>query len=97
MQPVDRESLTTTLDVRYGKQHAGMAFDVKQTLGNPGTVPAVGTTIDAVSMNANSFQTPVGFEVRPMIGITQLRDAQGVSSKELSTYIKGFSGVKYKP
>ena len=97
MQPVDRQSLTTTLDIRYAKQHAGMAFDVKQILGGPGSVPAAGTTIDAVSQNANMFQSPIGFEVKPMIGITQLKDAQGVRSKELSTYIKGFSSVKYRP
>lgn len=97
MEPVDRKSLVTTLDVRYAKQHTGMAFDVKQVLGVPGSVPVAGTTIDATSQNGTTFQSPNGFEVKPLMGITQLKDAQGTTSKQLSTYMKGFTNQKYKP
>ena len=95
--PNQRPSLTNDLQSRYGKQHAGGAFDVKKTLGGPGTQPAAGTTIDAVSMLGAEFQNPNGFEVKVKQGVTGLKDAQGTTSKELSRYIKGFSSRKYKP
>jgi len=92
-----RPSLTKTLEDRYATQRAGGAFDVKKTLGTPGTSPAAGTVIDAASLNGTSYQSPNGFEVKVPMGITQLKDAQGTTSKELSLYIRGFSNVKYKP
>ena len=36
-----------------------------------------------------------GFLVKPKTMITQFKDAQGVSSKQLSTYMQGFSNAKY--
>jgi len=95
--PNERPSLTTDLQTRYTKQRAGGAFDVKATLGGPGTQPAAGTTIDATSMNGNEFQNPNGFEVKVKQGVTAFKDAQGVQSKQLSRYIRGFSARKYKP
>ena len=95
--PNERPSLTTDLESRYSKQRAGGAFDVKETLGNPGTQPAAGTTIDAVSQNGAEFQSPNGFEVKVKQGITAFKDAQGVQSKQLSRYIRGFVARKYKP
>lgn len=96
--PTQRPSLTTDLQKRYSTQRAGGAFDVKQTLGGPGTSPAAGTTIDATSMQGNEFQAPNGFEVKAgKVGVTQLKDAQGNTSKQLSKYIQGFSNKKYKP
>ena len=95
--PVTRPSLTTDLQTRYANQREGGAFDVKVTLGPPGSSPKAGTTIDASSMNAVQFQSPRGFEVRVMQGITQFLDAQSAPSKQLSTYIKGFNNQKYHP
>jgi len=95
--PINRESLTTDLQTRYTRQRAGGAFDVKQTLGGPGTQPAAGTTIDATSMNGSEFQSPNGFEVKVAQGVTQMKDAQGTTSRELSRYLRGFSSRKYKP
>lgn len=95
--PVNRESLDKTLDGRYLTQHAGGAFDVKQTLGPPGTSPSAGTVIDAISLQGSNFQAPNGFQVKVIEGITQLKDAQGTKSKELSLYIRGFSSRRYKP
>jgi hypothetical protein len=97
--PVSRPSLTTTLDQRYATQKAGGAFDVKKTLGAPGTAPTAQAVIegDTVSMNGNQFQSPNGFETDVLQGQTQLKDAQGTTSKELSRHIKGFSNKKYKP
>lgn len=96
-EPINRQSLTTDLESRYAKQKAGGAFDVKETLGGPGTQPAAGTTIDAVSQQGANFQSPNGFEVKVKQGQTQFKEAQGTTSKELSLYIKGFSNRKYKP
>jgi len=95
--PNPRPSLTTDLQTRYGNQRAGGAFDVKKTLGGPGTQPAAGTTIDATSIQGSNFQSPNGFEVKAKQGDTQLKEAQGTTSKELSLYIRGFSNKKYKP
>lgn len=96
-QPIERPSLTTDLQSRYSSQKAGGAFDVKKILGAPGTEPAAGTTIDAVSQQGANFQSPNGFEVKVKQGITQMKEAQGTSSKQLSLYIKGFNNKKYKP
>jgi hypothetical protein len=95
--PIERKSLTTDLQTRYSNQRAGGAFDVKKTLGGPGTNPATGTTIDATSMLGQEFQAPNGFEVKVQQGITQMKDAQGTTSKQLSRYLRGFSNKKYKP
>lgn len=95
--PTPRPSLTTDLQTRYSNQRAGGAFDVKKTLGGPGSSPAAGTTIDAASMLGAEFQAPNGFEVKVLQGVTQMKEAQGTTSKELSRYIRGFSSRKYKP
>lgn len=97
--PIQRPSLTTDLASRYSTQRAGSAFDVKQTLGGPGTAPKKQSVIegDTKSQQGANFQSPNGFETDVLQGITQLKDAQGTKSKELSTYIKGFSNRKYKP
>ncbi len=95
--PVQRPSLITTLDQRYATQHAGGAFDVKKTLGAPGSRPSAGTVIDALSLQGSSFQNPNGFEVGVLEEVTQLKEAQGTTSKQLSLYIRGFSNQKYKP
>jgi hypothetical protein len=97
MQPVDRQSITTTLDVRYAQQHAGMAFDVKQVLGNPGTTPPVGEVIDAASANGQTFQNPNGFQVKILGQQSQLLAVQSSDTKGLSTYVQGLSTVKYHP
>ena len=93
--PTTRPSLTITLEDRYNTQKVGSAFDVKKTLGGPGTVPAPGTTINATSLNGKEFQNPDGFEVGVSTGMTQLEDAQGNTSKQLSVYMSGFSDQKY--
>lgn len=94
--PVNRPSLTTTLDQRYATQRAGEAFDVKAVLGGPGAVPPSGETIDAVSSNGQSFQSPNGFWVSPKVQVSQMKDVQAGNSS-LSTYIKGLDTKKYHP
>ena len=92
--PVPRPSLTTTLDVRYANQRAGEAFDVKATLGQPGSVPPAGEVIDAASQNGSTFQSPNGFQVRVMPQVSQLKDVQAGNSS-LSRYIQGLDTTKY--
>jgi len=94
--PVQRPSLTKTLEERYANQRAGGTFDVKQTLGGVGQTPVAGTTIDATSMQGNDFQSPNGFEVKVLQGKTQMKDAQGTTSKQLSRHLQGFSNIKYR-
>jgi len=91
-----RPSIAMTLEQRLANQREGGAFDVKKTLGAPGTSPAAGTTINATSMNGKSFQSPNGFEVKVAQGQTQMLDAQGNSSKQLSKYLRGFDNRPYK-
>jgi len=95
--PTERPSLTTDLESRYGTQHAGGAFDVKETLGGPGNTPVAGTIIDALSAQATTFQSPAGFLVKEALCVTQFLDAQGSTSKQLSRYVKGLDTRKYKP
>lgn len=94
--PNTRPSLTTTLDQRYATQRAGEAFDVKAVLGSPGTTPKQGQTIDATSQNGQSFQSPNGFWVKPLMQVSQLKDVQAGNST-LSLYIKGLDTRKYHP
>jgi hypothetical protein len=101
--PIVRPSLIKDLETRYGTQRAGGAFDVKKTLGQPGTVPVAGTIIDNQSQQSAKFQSPNGFEVKVMQGVTQVLDAIAANgggqakSRELSTYIKGLDTTKYRP
>ena len=93
----ERSSLSNNIETRYKNQHAGGAFEVKDTLKAPGSSPARGTVIDSFSMQATDFQTPAGFKVKAdQGGVTQMKDAiSGNSSRELSRYLRGFSSVKY--
>jgi hypothetical protein len=94
--PMPRPSLTTTLDQRYAQQHAGGAFEVKDVLGAPGTVPSPGEVIDAASQNGATFQNPNGFQVKMLQQVSQLKDVQAGNSS-LSLYIQGLDTRKYHP
>ena len=93
--PNVRPSLTTTLDVRYAKQHTGGAFEVKSSIGGPGAEPAAGKAIDATSLNGAAFQTPNGFVVRTIGGMSQLKAVQSGDTDGLSTYVKGLDTTRY--
>jgi hypothetical protein len=95
--PVVRPSLTKDLATRYATQPAGEAFQVKDTLLPPGQVVRTGTTINATSIQGYNFQNPSGFEVKVLQGVTQMKDAQGSTSKQLSMFIQGFDNTKYHP
>lgn len=96
--PNPRPSLTTTLDQRYAKQHAGGAFEVKEVLGGPGTQPEAGTTIDAQSQLGAANQNPNGFWVKVLPQVSQLKAVQtGGAGNAYSNYIKGLDTTKYHP
>jgi hypothetical protein len=95
--PIPNPATLPNLETRYQTQKVGGAFDVKKVLGAPGISPAAGTIINATSMQGDNFQFPDGFEVKVKPEITQLKDAQGTMSKQLSIYMKGFSNQKYHP
>ena len=88
----DRPSLATDLQSRYQRQRVGSAFDVKEILDHqePGTVN------DAVSINAQQFQSPVGFQIGAGSQGTQLKEAKGTQSAQLSRYMRGFDNRKYR-
>lgn len=87
-----RPSLDTDLAARYQNQRVGSAFNVKETLESitPGRV------IDADSLQGRNFQSPSGFEVKSGATGTQLKEAQGSVSQQLSRYMQGFSNRRYK-
>lgn len=91
----ERPSLKTDLVTRYSNQRVGEAFDVKATLGGPGQILPPGIVIDSISMNAINFQSPPGFEVKVQPLITQVKDAMGNSSGQLSRYMQGFNNTRY--
>lgn len=95
--PTTRPSTTTTLDMRYANQHAGGAFEVKDVLGGPGAEPPQGKVIDAISLNGASFQTPNGFVVRTLGGVSQLKVVQSGDTEGISTYVKGLDTTRYRP
>lgn len=92
----DRQSLNLDLQSRYTNQKAGSTFDVKKTLGNPGSTPKTGTTIDSTSIQGTLFQNPKGFEVKVPQGQTQMKDAQSNKSLQLSRFMSGFDNRKYR-
>ena len=92
-----RPSLTTNIETRYDTQHAGGAFDVKKTLGSPGTVPLTGNVIDSVSRNGQTFQSPNGFQVKMLLQQSQLIAVQSGDTRGLSTYIRGLDTTRYAP
>lgn len=96
--PMPRPSLTTTLDVRYAQQHAGGAFEVKDVLGAPGTVPPQGEVIDAASQQGAANQNPNGFWVRVLPQVSQLKAVQsGGAGNDYSLYIRGLDTTRYHP
>jgi hypothetical protein len=95
--PTQRPSLTTTLDVRYAKQHSGGAFEVKNVLGQPGTEPLTGEVIDAASQLGATFQAPNGFQVRVLQQVSQLKAVQSGDTQGLSTYVYGLDTTRYHP
>lgn len=95
--PNVRPSLTTTLDQRYARQHAGGAFEVKEVLFPPGTTPPSGTVIDAASQQGANNQNPNGFLVRVLPQVSQLKAVQtGGAGNNYSLYIQGLDTTKYR-
>lgn len=95
--PNQRPSLTTTLDQRYARQHAGGAFEVKTVLGPPGSTPASGDVIDAASQAGAEHQNPNGFLVKVPLQVSQLKAVQsGGAGNNYSLYIQGLDTTKYR-
>jgi len=85
--PIKRESINTPLEQRYNQTKSGGAFDSK-TAG-ASTIPT--------SLQEKNFTSTEGFKPKVQLGQSEFKDAQGNASKELSSFIKGFSNKKYKP
>lgn len=96
--PIDRPSLTKTLDQRYATQHAGGTFEVKQRLGAPGASPMARMPTDG----NEALYSVDDFKTKAIQGITELKDAiesntsPSPKSKEMSIHMRGFNSKKYK-
>lgn len=98
LMPVDRQSLNKNLGGRYTLQPATSAgIEVKKRIGSPGSGPTPGSTMPARSMNSMRFQAPVDFWVKEVVGITQMLDAQGSISQQLSMHLRTFNNKRYCP
>lgn len=95
--PQARPSLTTTLDQRYARQHAGGAFEVKEVLGGPNEAVPAGT-IDAASQQGATNQNPNGFLVKVLPQVSQFKVVQGGGARnDYSLYINGLDTTRYHP
>lgn len=91
MATIDRPSLDKTLETRYATQQVGGAYDAKNIVtqgGNP--VSLGGSTFDT------NYTVTKGFKTKMTTGVTELKDAAGTRSKQLSLYMQGFNNKKYK-
>ena len=90
-----RPSIPTELHKRYDTIPTPMTKEVSNTLGSPHQSPPSGAAPKTANANGQNFQSPNGFLMKPIIGETQLKDAQGTVSKQLSRYVKGLDNRKY--
>ena len=95
-QPSNRESLTKDLLTRYATQHAGGAYEVKDRLKKPKVSVEHADRMPIDGIQEKTWTVP-NFDTKPILKQTEMLDAiDETSSRELSTYIKGFSNKKYK-
>lgn len=90
---IDRESLKQDLATRYLKgAKAGGAYNVQTDVLTSGTNEKSlgGSTFDKL------YTTTKGFKIKMAQGQTELKDATGGSSKQLSIYTKGLNTIPYK-
>jgi hypothetical protein len=96
--PIQRDSLTTTLENRYNNQKAGGAFNAKNIVTSDDTIsPLVGKPSDK---GAQYSIDKGGFRVKQPVGLSDLADVpdrKNSTSKQLSAYTQGLSNKKYKP
>ncbi len=91
MATIDRPSLNKTLESRYETQPVGGAYDAKNIVTKGGnTVSLGGSTYDT------NYTVTKGFKTQMATGVTELKDAAGVKSKQISLYMQGFNNKKYK-
>ena len=91
MATIDRPSLNKNLESRYETQPVGGAYDAKNivTQGS-NTVSLGGSTYDT------NYTVTKGFKTKMATGVTELKDAAGANSKQISLYMQGFNNKKYK-
>ncbi len=91
MATIDRPSLDKNLEKRYATQQVGGAYDAKNIITKGGnTVPLDGSTFDT------NYTVTKGFKTKMETGVTELKDANGSRSKQLSLYMQGFNNKPYK-
>lgn len=87
--PIERTSLTLTLEERYATQKVGGAFDVKSTIQKSGHMSL---TLSGNSSFKSAQTTPSGFKVNQPVMVTEYKDSALNVVDSM-----GFSNKKYKP
>lgn len=88
---IERDSSKIGLADRYRLEKSGGAFDSKKDVKTSGSnEKSIGTSASDVT-----YTNTKGFKIKMQQGQTELKDAQGTSSKQLSRYLKGFNNKKY--
>lgn len=91
MATIDRPSLEKNLETRYATQPVGGAYNAKDIVTQGGNVVSLGgSTYDT------NYTVTKGFKTKMAAGVTELKDAVGGRSKQLSLYMQGFNNKKYK-
>ena len=91
MATIDRPSLEKNLETRYETQTVGGAYNAKDIVIQGGNIVSLGgSTFDT------NYTVTKGFKTKMGTGITELKDAVGTRSKQLSLYMQGFNNKPYK-
>jgi hypothetical protein len=91
MATIDRPSLEKNLETRYETQTVGGAYNAKDIVTQGGNIVSLGgSTFDT------NYTVTKGFKTKMGTGITELKDAVGARSKQLSLYMQGFNNKPYK-
>ena len=91
MATIDRPSLEKNLETRYETQTVGGAYNAKDIVIQGGNIVSLGgSTFDT------NYTVTKGFKTKMGTGITELKDAVGARSKQLSLYMQGFNNKPYK-
>lgn len=94
---IERKSLTLTLEDRYLSQKCGGAYDAKSVVTKQGDRMPILASDGVSSAITETRWTNPNFLIKASTMQTELKDASGDQSKQLSIFLQGFSNKKYKP
>lgn len=89
-----RPSITKTIEERYATQREGGAFDIKTTLGNPGSHPRGRQPINGIQEKKWTVPNFQAFAVPQKSEFYEVGD--GINSLQRSVYMRGFDNRPYR-